>query len=88
MYCQFDKLEIIMLSNSFLMEPSSSQSSFQRTMQSTEEKLKHRRERNRVSRHAETAQQREQRLSKRRVQDRARRAACATEDREARLQQL
>ena len=87
-YCQFDKLEIIVLSNSFLMEPSSSQSSSRRTVQSTEEKLKRRRECDRACRHAETAQQREQRLSKRTVQDRARHAARATEDREARLQQL
>jgi len=54
-------------------------------VQSTEEKLKHRRERDRARRHAEMAQQREQRLSKRRAQDRARRAASATQDREARL---
>ena len=58
-YCKFD---------SFLMEPSSSQSSSRRTVQSTEEKLKRRRERDRARRHAETARQREQRLCKRKIE--------------------
>ena len=53
-----------------------------------EDRLQHRRERERARRASETAEQREERLRVRRARDRARRAAQTAEERDARLRQI
>ena len=55
---------------------------------SREDRLQHRRERERARRASETAEQREERLRVRRARDRARRAAQTAEERDARLRQI